>query len=449
MQTNNAEAVGQAAALNSVVPALERLKRLLADARASKLRALRDFATDNLDLQRLEEMLAQAKAQPAEFDLFEVLNLWWQEDVHSRTLTWLLNPNGSHGVSDYFLKNFLLASGSLSGGDATGDWSKAESQREWYCVVDGGAGWLDILVVDHDNKFLCAVENKVFSPEGGRQLTHYRKALEAAYPNFTRHYVFLSPGGMESQWEDEREHWMPMTYTTILELVEQTIEDNAAKMSEDVRVFLRQYANALRRMIVPETSEVQQLAREIYLKHRVAIELIIRHKPNLVDEAKNLFKEAIQRQENWKLDHRPGGLVGFSHVKWGNFDVFRTGTTLGSKALVQFAFDTREEGRVMLILTILPGNEESARRRLFEAAQNSPLFDSKGHRFGGWSDSWIRLHVSETILDESDFDNWGDQESIRAKIRAWVADFAENQFPPMNDVIVNCLREYDAETQGQ
>ena len=43
-------------------------------------------------------------------DLFELLNLWWQEDIHSRLLTWLLDPNGSHDVGDYFLKNFLLHS---------------------------------------------------------------------------------------------------------------------------------------------------------------------------------------------------------------------------------------------------------------------------------------------------------------------------------------------------
>ena len=77
-----------------------------------------------------------------------------------------------------------------------GDWSKSESQREWYCVVDGSGGWLDILVTNADDaKFACAIENKIYSPEGGRQLTHYRKALEAEYPDpiFTKGYVFLSP----------------------------------------------------------------------------------------------------------------------------------------------------------------------------------------------------------------------------------------------------------------
>ena len=276
MQTGNDETAGQMAGLERLVPELAKLERLLAEGNAGKLQALRDFATNNPDLQRLEELLAEAKARPAEFDLFEVLGLWWQEDIHSRMLTWLLGPNNTHGLGDYFLKKFLVESGSQSAMDVAGDWANAESQREWYCVVDGGAGWLDILVVNRSKMFACAIENKVLSPEGGRQLTHYRRALETEYPgpDFTRRYVFLSPRGMESQWEEEREYWKPMTYTAILQLVEQTIDDNAVEMSEDVHVVLRQYATTLRRKIVPESNEIAELARKIYMEHREAIELI-------------------------------------------------------------------------------------------------------------------------------------------------------------------------------
>ena len=37
----------------------------------------------------------------------------------------------------------------------------------------------------------------------------------------------------------------------------------------------------------------------------------------------------------------------------------------------------------------------------------------------------------------------------RAKIESWVKNFAENEFPAMNDVIVKCLEKYEAETKGQ
>ena len=58
------------------------------------------------------------------------------------------------------------------------------------------------------------------------------------------------------------------------------------------------------------------------------------------------------------------------------------------------------------------------------------------------------LDAKEYILDESDYGAGWDDGSTRAKIMAWVSNFAENQFPAMNKVIVDCLREYEAE-QGQ
>ncbi len=51
-------------------------------------------------------------------------------------------------------------------------------------------------------------------------------------------------------------------------------------------------------------------------------------------------------------------------------------------------------------------------------------------------------------MDDSDFDNWTDQDAIRRKIMDWVNNFAENEFPAMNKVIVDCLREYEAERDG-
>ena len=35
--------------------------------------------------------------------------------------------------------------------------------------------------------------------------------------------------------------------------------------------------------------------------------------------------------------------------------------------------------------------------------------------------------------------------SVRSKIEAWVEKFAIEQFPAMNEVIVKCLEEYEAE----
>ena len=62
--------------------------------------------------------------------------------------------------------------------------------------------------------------------------------------------------------------------------------------------------------------------------------------------------------------------------------------------------------------------------------------------------SWLWLLFTEQILDDSHYSKWADQEAIRTTIMDWVANFAENLFPAMNEVIVNCLREYEAEAES-
>ena len=58
----------------------------------------------------------------------------------------------------------------------------------------------------------------------------------------------------------------------------------------------------------------------------------------------------------------------------------------------------------------------------------------------------MTFHQQVGILDDSDLNNWDDCDAIGpAKLRAWVADFAQNKFPAMNDVIVKCLEEYEAD----
>jgi hypothetical protein len=67
---------------------------------------LEAFLQDD-DLERLED-LAQ------EFNVFEVLDVVRQELRHSSFLAWLLDPNGNHGLGDYFLKRFLWRTAALA-----------------------------------------------------------------------------------------------------------------------------------------------------------------------------------------------------------------------------------------------------------------------------------------------------------------------------------------------
>ena len=101
-----------------------------------------------------------------------------------------------------------------------------------------------------------------------------------------------------------------------------------------------------------------------------------------------------------------------------------------------------------LDLGLSTGNEANnpIRQKLFEAVQQHPaLFKPREISF---NDGWMLLHQEpDNILHDADCGVGWDDGATRAKLDAWVANFAANQFPAMNEVIVNCFREFEAEQQ--
>ena len=443
------ERARQVSALESAVPDVVRLELLLAYANSATLQALRNFADDPA----LSQLLELQRKDEGQLDLFHVLGIKDSELAHSNFLAWLLAPQESHGLSGYFLKSFLLQT--CARASALGlpgmtparihsiDWSTTEVRREWQ--------YIDILILNRNAQFVCAIENKIWAEEGigesGKsQLTWYRKTLERHFPNFARHYVFLSPSGMCSKIRKERKYWTPENYSTILELVEQTVDDNVGVLREDVRIFLRQYAFTLRRNIVQETTELQQLARQIYLKHREAIELIYQNKPDYRADFKQIIKESMALCKGWRLDGEDASYVRFHPAKWNDFASMRTGTGWSSKALILLQFYCTDTN-AHFALYLSPGDDESIRKRIVNAVrQNSALFNRAGITM---TSGWMSMHDHGYILNDNDLNNWDDEDAPGPeKLRNWVSDFIKNQFSDMNDVIVNCLRDYQPETHG-
>ena len=434
-------------------PSLAELEWLLSDSRTEQRQALKRFAADDR-LVEVKRFLAEAGAQAARFNLFELLGLASDEERHSRILGWLFDPTQNHGLGEAFLTRFLAATtaeaskrGIASAAAPTAGWETTGVQLEWFHQVDGEWGYLDILIVNRQERFLCAIENKIWSAERSDQLTRYRKALEAAYPDYSRHLVFLSPRGAAPYSAEERKFWTPVSYTVVLSALDQTIESET--MPLDVSAFLRQYATTLRRHIVPDNSEINRLARKIYLEHREAIDLIYQHKPNFVDDAKLVLREAIRHQTNWSLDQEYPLFLQFRPREWADYQSMATGTGwLPSTALLLFQFNFRDGRNNLpyLGLAISPGSKEPVRQKLFDIAQRHPnMFTPQDTHY---HTSWMKIDAREYILDESDYARWDDP-SVRAKITEWVADFAANRFPAMNEAIVKCLREHEAEQGGR
>ena len=116
--------------------------------------ALKAFIDDNEDLERLETILDQ-------FNLFESLGLVRQEIRHSAFLRWLLDPRETHGLGDYWLRQFLrqiikagegISDGFLSLFDLDDlNLGQAEVRKEWRNI--------DLLILDQEPS-LCLRHRK-------------------------------------------------------------------------------------------------------------------------------------------------------------------------------------------------------------------------------------------------------------------------------------------------
>jgi hypothetical protein len=107
------------------------------------------------------------------FNIFNVLKLDTDEvRLHSRYLADLLNPFGSHGYRDEFLKTFLLLIGETT---LFPELSRVTVYAEKFIgpVTPTSGGQIDILMEDNQNNVLI-IENKINAGDQKNQLLRYR-----------------------------------------------------------------------------------------------------------------------------------------------------------------------------------------------------------------------------------------------------------------------------------
>ena len=392
--------------------------------------ALQDLILDR-DLERLEDLLA-------DFNLFDVLGIWHRELQHSSFLAWLLNPRGSHGLRDYFLRGFL--SQATKEAQARGintptpfdvdgwSFSDVEVTRERHHI--------DILILSEADGFACLVENKIFSGEIPGQLRSYLNTVEEEYGELKSFPIFLTPEGIEPQEKEDQARYVPVDYQTVAALIDRALQTRGSTISASVTSFLEQYARTLRRHVLGTTDNIQELAYQIYNNHREAIDLIISAKAappssvglEFVEPAVMQYAPNLQPDWHGKWTRRffAPGLDEISELKLGE------GWTESSR-LVLFEFKYTKE--LALLLWIGPGQQgervEEIRRRLYDLAKkNVPPF-LRTAKFGKFSCAiyWRPLLRTE---DYASFN----PEQAKPKVEQAIRDFYENDYWPM----VNSIR---------
>lgn len=205
-----------------------------------------------LETKRLQKVEEERK-RGEWFNVFNVLGVSTDEvRTHSAFIAELLNPQGSHGCGDEFLKAFIEVIPGLNGFDI--ETIKAKTQVELSIgqidkdYTEGGR--LDIIV--HTETDAIIIENKIYAGDGWKQLLRYHEFAEREYKNNYRILYLTLDGGSPSeesigkQMEDGKDFYSVSYAQDITNWLQQCIA--VAVNKPLVRETLFQYLNLIKQL---------------------------------------------------------------------------------------------------------------------------------------------------------------------------------------------------------
>lgn len=211
--------------------------------------------------------LNELKKWETGFNIFDVLNIARNEIRHSNVLGWLLNPNGDHGLGDSVLYGVLSKVPVFN--------SESKFKQTKLLLLDLKSfdvrreeEHIDLLLVSQKEKFVIAIENKIFTGEHNNQLNRYMNYVEKHFSGFDALYLYLTPYGVKSS---DSENWLILSYENIYKSIVNAL--NETYVEDDVNAFINNYLEILRRDIM-EDQELKNVCNRIYEKHKKALDLI-------------------------------------------------------------------------------------------------------------------------------------------------------------------------------
>ena len=207
-------------------------------------------------LNRINQILIRERTMEEErrkrgenFNIFSVLNLSRNETrLHSAFIAELLNPDGSHGLKDAFLKCFIKHimpkdfEFVINSVKVNTEFSIGQKNEDATC-----GGRIDIIVTNNQRQALI-IENKIDALEQEKQLERY---CYYAKSNFSDYKLFyLTPEGCESSTisDEEKAHYKPISYRThILDWLESCV--GIAARHPLIRETIQQYIINLKKIL--------------------------------------------------------------------------------------------------------------------------------------------------------------------------------------------------------
>lgn len=323
-------------------------------------------AIENLIAGEGRDDLCRLEALTSVFCPFDAVGMTRQEIRHSHFLEYILGPHRPHGLRDALLREVLRQVADATPGGIPSrihvelaNLDAAVVRREWRGI--------DLLVefppgsLMPNRGVVIAIELKIDAGEHGDQLVRYAKTLTDSYPDSGWDCVclFLSPGGASPS----EENWIPLDLALVINGFEAVLEREG--LDGRGAQMVRDYIAMMRREIL-SNPEVEALAKQIWSKHRDALETLYEYEPDVWSDVWDYLldhKETIESalsdasSAQWKLDTSDNNFIRLRCTEWDNMPSFQSDATWWSQRGSFILVELYMHGDIHAKFTLGPGNE--------------------------------------------------------------------------------------------
>lgn len=353
-----------------------------------------------------------------EVNLMSILRVAHKELQHSNLLAWLFAPNETHGLGDFFIKEFIKlyfkeneyqdlgsTSSRLSVFDFVNlDFSDLEIKREHKNI--------DLLILSRSNELCIVIENKIFSKELKGQLTKYREYVENEYPDFNyKIYIYLSLFEQEIS-ESEAKHYVQLTYEHIKKLLSHIIENQSISIGSNTDFVIKQYLQALK-SLMNENERIEKTAKDLYKKYKSAFDLVYKYSsPALASRVPNRLIDLIEKNDSIKIFSSSKTYIRFQPLflyknieQLKNKDLLSKEDDLTNNWLFLFEFHVTRD-YIYFDMKIGEYSEQSCRKKLYDLFKdNQGVFNKVVRANGKLSPSW-HLAFQKKIITKSEYNTF-------------------------------------------
>lgn len=237
------------------------------------------FQKVGLLVQQVEDERKESQQRGERFNIFQICRIDHYELQHSAIIAEMIDPKGSHGQGELYLKLFMMEYGTKLSIDDI-EYDKVEVRREVWTEAHDGR--MDIFI-EYNGHPLVIIENKLFAKDQSIQLIKYKKDADIKInksqktnQEFEYEIVYLSLDGKKASDDSSNGvDYFQMSYSkNIVDWLTQCIGHSARIPL--VRETLIQYQNHIKQ-ITNQNMEKDQKDKllEILSQHPVEYEAIL------------------------------------------------------------------------------------------------------------------------------------------------------------------------------